>query len=427
LQRFTGRPSRPSAMPHPKKERRNTIANASLGSWIQTRWQEATLALSAPDKLPWLAQPKEAYLPPPKKSSTQEASKVVHKERRNSLAMAIRSRGGAPEPPKVEDTQKSVGKPKPVPSLALDLLPGKSSKSSARGAKPRGEGKCQAIPATPPRDPASSSEMLSFSPLGPESWTTTGAAIVGGFAQMDEFLRRGFSVASPARSESAVAEAPLQKRLDDWAAEVGFARPRVTCEPREVPRASEESPQLMEVKLLLHGVEVCVQMSASANRIAIVDGATTVCRWAFIARGVSEAAMQAKGEALEVFLDHLLEAWELSTRKASPGAPQDLSESEEEDNEDVEEEEYADEEEENTAVRSFEDWLFERPPLFRFDQAAKGLAWDFPPSRSEKKELLLLQLFAEEGERHEEIAALKAKIPESPARGISRTSSGRVR
>mmetsp|Transcript_115642 Transcript_115642/g.247133 ORF Transcript_115642/g.247133 Transcript_115642/m.247133 type:complete len:582 (+) Transcript_115642:99-1844(+) len=55
--------------------------------------------------------------------------------------------------------------------------------------------------------------------------------------------------------------------------------------------------------------------------------------------------------------------------------------------------------EEAEGVNDFAGWLLERPPLWRFEHASQGLAWDFPPSKAEKHELLLLQLFAEERER----------------------------
>lgn len=47
----------------------------------------------------------------------------------------------------------------------------------------------------------------------------------------------------------------------------------------------------------------------------------------------------------------------------------------------------------------FAGWLRDRPPLWRFEHASQGLAWDYPPTKAEKHELLLLQLFAEERER----------------------------
>jgi len=60
---------------------------------------------------------------------------------------------------------------------------------------------------------------------------------------------------------------------------------------------------------------------------------------------------------------------------------------------------------------SFADWLWERPPLWRFDHASRGLAWDFPASKAEKREYLLLQLFAEEGERQAQLATLREALP----------------
>lgn len=58
------------------------------------------------------------------------------------------------------------------------------------------------------------------------------------------------------------------------------------------------------------------------------------------------------------------------------------------------------------AQGSFGSWLSERPPLWRFDNMAAGMGWDFPLTKAEKRELLLLQLFAEERVRDAEIRAL---------------------
>ncbi|CAE8679148.1 unnamed protein product, partial [Polarella glacialis] len=89
------------------------------------------------------------------------------------------------------------------------------------------------------------------------------------------------------------------------------------------------------------------------------------------------------------------------------------------DDEELEEEELEDDfGEESEDMGSFEEWLADRPPLFRFEGKAGGLAWEFPLSRIEKKELLLLQLLAEEAERKAQIAELQAALQASPkARG----------
>mmetsp|Transcript_99945 Transcript_99945/g.158179 ORF Transcript_99945/g.158179 Transcript_99945/m.158179 type:complete len:211 (-) Transcript_99945:79-711(-) len=56
---------------------------------------------------------------------------------------------------------------------------------------------------------------------------------------------------------------------------------------------------------------------------------------------------------------------------------------------------------------SFVEWLRWRPPFLRFEGKSKGLAWDFPLARHEKRELLLLVMMGAEKElrkgSHEEI------------------------
>jgi len=45
---------------------------------------------------------------------------------------------------------------------------------------------------------------------------------------------------------------------------------------------------------------------------------------------------------------------------------------------------------------SFADWLLWRRPFLRFEGHSKGLAWDFPLAKTEKRELLLLVMFGAE-------------------------------
>ncbi|CAE8718870.1 unnamed protein product, partial [Polarella glacialis] len=68
------------------------------------------------------------------------------------------------------------------------------------------------------------------------------------------------------------------------------------------------------------------------------------------------------------------------------------------DGDDDDDEELEEEELEDDFGEESEDMGYS-PPLFRFEGKAGGLAWEFPLSRIEKKELLLLQLLAEEAER----------------------------
>jgi len=78
---------------------------------------------------------------------------------------------------------------------------------------------------------------------------------------------------------------------------------------------------------------------------------------------------------------------------------------------------------------SFAEWLDERPPLLRFDHYAKGLAWDYPPTKVEKRELLMLHLLAEEEEREAELVAPppSSRSPGLPAAAAAARGAGRLR
>merc|ERR1712232_342086 len=56
---------------------------------------------------------------------------------------------------------------------------------------------------------------------------------------------------------------------------------------------------------------------------------------------------------------------------------------------DIEDDDCEDEEDERLSS-SFARWLATKQPLFRFEHAARGKAWDYPLAKAEKKELLIL-------------------------------------
>eukprot|EP00929_Paragymnodinium_shiwhaense_P121780 TRINITY_DN94159_c0_g1_i1.p1 TRINITY_DN94159_c0_g1~~TRINITY_DN94159_c0_g1_i1.p1 ORF type:complete len:492 (-),score=97.22 TRINITY_DN94159_c0_g1_i1:190-1665(-) len=59
---------------------------------------------------------------------------------------------------------------------------------------------------------------------------------------------------------------------------------------------------------------------------------------------------------------------------------------------------------------SFACWLETRQPLWRFDGGSAGLGWDHPTSKAEKRELLLLNIMAEEAERRNELGSLMRRV-----------------
>lgn len=51
---------------------------------------------------------------------------------------------------------------------------------------------------------------------------------------------------------------------------------------------------------------------------------------------------------------------------------------------------------EDDHIHSFAEWMKQRPPMWRWEAAGQGFGWDFPPTKAEKRELLLLGFLAEE-------------------------------
>lgn len=187
-----------------------------------------------------------------------------------------------------------------------------------------------------------------------------------------------------------------------------------------------------------------------SGSLPIVTGARTDCAWACAQTTISVAARHASGGTIEVFLDALAGAWAVSqatggaceaecaaasatmgfrsaglglwspesptgvarassslaarsschsSQRSSTTLPQHRVSSPCESFRGSEHELASECEVSGDGDNDFACWLMDRPPLWRFEHDSQGLAWDFPLSKSEKKELLLLQLFAEERER----------------------------
>lgn len=173
----------------------------------------------------------------------------------------------------------------------------------------------------------------------------------------------------------------------------------------------------------------------------IAEGVATKCRSARAARCVAMAARVASGRPIEDMLGALLGALRdddcgeeapststaglegtassLQTPTSTPPASPELR--------DDASRHFGDERAALTSRRStmdsstggsFAAWLDTRPPLLRFDKAAGGLAWDFPLAKAEKHELLLLQLFAQETERHAEMEVIRRRASVAPSPGL---------
>merc|ERR1719265_3121493 len=65
-------------------------------------------------------------------------------------------------------------------------------------------------------------------------------------------------------------------------------------------------------------------------------------------------------------------------------------------------------------------FLCEKKPMLRFDQMSEGLAWDFPLTKPEKLELLILHMAVGEKEAMTALEAAKAECAETAAETMAR-------
>jgi len=221
----------------------------------------------------------------------------------------------------------------------------------------------------------------------------------------------------------------------------------------DVPDSSSPSSSLLEAAFVFDGVEVFVKVSVAAGAAApaagtggdaasgaggssvsiIALGAETRCRWPLAERRVAMVAEAVVGQPLEELLDCLLDAFRdgldddqvgdsFEEGATSPTRSRISCEG----SGDFEDEGASRSGASTPAsvrptdfdmglARSFARWLDDRPPLLRFQNAARGMAWDYPPSKTEKHELLLLQLFAQEEQRHAEMQAVRGRSSIAPS------------
>jgi hypothetical protein len=168
-----------------------------------------------------------------------------------------------------------------------------------------------------------------------------------------------------------------------------------------------------------------------AGDVIVVTNARAQCAWAAAHQAITDALCAAVNAPVDNFFAALVEAWRrhvevedrggraLTTAQTpqSPISPRPKSRSSSASGPRSARSEEGCRQPENHSDTSFAssssegngfaEWLAERPPLFRFEHGARGLAWDCPTSKAEKRELLLLQLFAEEGERQAQMACLQ--------------------
>lgn len=214
-----------------------------------------------------------------------------------------------------------------------------------------------------------------------------------------------------------------------------------------------QSPCLLDVSFVVQGVEVLVKVSVTglqewasgsgSQAVVTAERASTKCRWEMAGRNVALASRVAAGRPLEDLLSALLASWngdddETSSESSSASgcnSPQHSTDVPE-----GFEGQYSPRDSEASFVStevssrpmlrgepkresrgsvetkgsSFTSFLASRPPLLRFQHASRGLAWDHPPTKAEKHELLLLQLFSQEAQRQQELESIKTKTLSAP-------------
>jgi len=299
-----------------------------------------------------------------------------------------------------------------------------------------------------PNVPTPVRNLLGCNNSAPAQESARGLSKVPLVAQLDEFFRRGprSGVASAVPvgaqpGQPTCGTASFQQRLTAWSQQVGYPpelAPILLAEGGTHQGLAPAPPDFQQdvegehlavswqvrilwrgiaVELLMEGgVDACAfpaaageAAAAEAAMGAVLAGARTDCRWQEARLSVASAAERALRRPPEVFLDALHDMWcELSPGgdmlTPRPGACTVASPSETALSRSTSQ---GDGDEEESLGPSFGEFLAERPPLWRFDNFSRGLAWDFPPSKAEKRELLMLQLLAEARECDKELETVR--------------------
>eukprot|EP00928_Gymnodinium_smaydae_P075416 TRINITY_DN5842_c0_g1_i1.p1 TRINITY_DN5842_c0_g1~~TRINITY_DN5842_c0_g1_i1.p1 ORF type:complete len:681 (-),score=99.65 TRINITY_DN5842_c0_g1_i1:246-2288(-) len=197
------------------------------------------------------------------------------------------------------------------------------------------------------------------------------------------------------------------------------------------------------VSLLLRAVEIIVDLDAANSAECVAVGAHTRMPWPALKRCIRTALETTQGLSFTEFLDAVWLSWPASEEDEAslldreswvpaPTSPPRPSQTFNSENRlgDVSvaiDEDFFEGDDEfdlpltpvglnkvqdmpvDSTARSFCSWLNRRRPLWRFDGDGNGIAWDFPQSKTEKRELLLLNVLAEGEELKCENADRKAE------------------
>lgn len=350
---------------------------------------------------------------------------------KDGLVAALRSRGGAPAYAEQTETIGALAEPLNAKQSEQEQLRLSRRSAPAVPFLPLG-GMMQEISPTKARKASRLSDMQ-----GSPSMTENSQALVD---QFNEYLCKGTPRGTPC--STAVSGKHVEHQVGAWAAARGLSEDEVWFAKLR-PKPQTSPPFVQEAVILVGGVEVVADISVAVSfagpgqyRANLVTGARTLCPWPGAQHAVERAAQVAEARPVEVpdFMDVLWGALATEARAGSvqsmtahsyPGLDDSAKRRPHDDPSGLDAASHGPlspeaspcgtQEDDEVLVKSsktnsFVDWLQQRPPLWRCDNGFDGKAWDFPPSKAEKREMLLQHLFAAEEEQYmENVAAVTSR------------------
>jgi len=238
------------------------------------------------------------------------------------------------------------------------------------------------------------------------SWAPNAAVLVDGAAeQFSRFVEavRGVGTEWPSSApepqpDGERREQSLQHRLNEWFAHWhwrydGRLPPRQTSKLTEV-RSGDDGHRRLQTTMVWRGCEIHLEMTTvSTCSVPVVTAARSEV--VGFHDQLQTAVCMSKGHPVEALCDALLDVEDNICEDENP-----------------------------EEVPSFSTWVSERPPNLRFGKW-ESKAWDFPLSREEKTELLILQLLNVQQPDFSSDPAPAEVTPGHPSRRWSYASSAR--
>lgn len=212
----------------------------------------------------------------------------------------------------------------------------------------------------------------------------------------------------------------LERQLASWVKLSGHS----PSEAKVITLCDSEVSGRQLASIMLRGSECLIELEAPAGSAQhVVVGASTRSVWQELRNSITAAVQACAGQSFKEFLGALWLALpvpdkavegSLETSKVEQSFQTDCPASFAKDSctpdamQCTVEMDQSDDLPNQSGARQFALWLNDRQPLLRMSQGDSTIAWDFPLSRAEKKEYLLLTTSAECNELREENLELKA-------------------